>query len=96
MAYERGIRGVAVGCGKRMPACCGAQRGFMDVLVRGTIGVESEDLENKTWWPEIGEKRELFFVLSSSEESAVGVDERLAGDIIEAGGQANGEMEVAA
>ncbi len=47
---------------------------LVNVLVSGAIGVESEDLEDKIWWLEKGDKREigLFFVLESSEKSALG------------------------
>ncbi len=55
------------------------------MLVSRAICVEREDLENKTWWLERGEKRELlgFFVIESSEISDFGVDGRLGGDIAE-------------
>ncbi len=50
--------------------------------MRGAVGFEGEDLENKTWWLETGEKREidLFFVLESSLKSIVVVDGRLVGE----------------
>jgi hypothetical protein len=46
----------------------------IDKLVRGSIGFQSEDLENKAWRLERGEKRQLlsFLVLESNEKSAVG------------------------
>ncbi len=68
---------------------------IVDMLVRGAIGVESHNLENKTRKLEKGEKGQVFaiFVHESSEESAVGVDERLGGDIIASNGGANGEIE---
>ncbi len=49
------------------------------------MGVEREDLENKNGWLESDEKRRVFafLVLESSEESAIGVDEGLEGDIME-------------
>ncbi len=51
---------------------------IVGVLVCGPMVDESENLENKTWWPKMGERRQidLFFVLESSEESAVGVEGR--------------------
>ncbi len=58
---------------------------IMDVLVRGAVGVQSEDLKNKNWWFERSEEGQVFafFVLESSEKSVVGVDERLGVNIIE-------------
>ncbi len=59
----------------------------MEALVRVAVGVESKDLENKDGWLKRGEKRQIFafFVLESSEESAIGVDGRRRSDIIESG-----------
>jgi hypothetical protein len=77
----------AVGCEMRRQALCGAQKGYHGTSGRSFIGVEDEDLGNKAWWIERGEKREIlgYFVLENSEKSDVGVDVRLEGDIIKSG-----------
>ena len=51
---------------------------IVNVLVRGTEGVEGENLKNKTGWLEGSKKRQvsLFFVLESSKKSSIGVDGR--------------------
>ncbi len=64
------------------------EKKIVDVLVRGSVVVESEDLESKTGWLERGEEGQIlgFFVLESCEESSIDVDGKLEVDIIESDG----------
>ncbi len=57
---------------------------IVDVLGLCAVGVKSKDLENKSWWIENDKRHVLvFFDLERREKGVIGVDERLAGDIME-------------
>ncbi len=66
---------------------------IVDESVRGVVGLESEDLENKTWWLESGKEGQVF-AFFVHEKSAVGFDGRVGVDVIKSGGRSNGEIEV--